>query len=218
MLLHGDGDILSNTLLKTELREGQYRFKKISVKLWRWPWIDVFYILKELSCEFFCRNHRCDSSMPALICCKKRKSKVLELCGLEWVLGVLRSLTLPGALISFAFLCTIRWAAAVIRRKILPIPWSIKAVKSAWTDKGWEKIWNPDSHHVSGCCSHGRLSVSYWLIKQRECWDWSFLSQCLMGKKGDTDATNTFMWWNKAIVCALRIRTKLRDSSLINNS
>lgn len=148
----------------------------------------------------------------------EKKSKVLELCGLECVLGVLRSLTLPGALISFTFLCTIRRAAAVIRRKILPIPWSIKAVKSEWMDKGWWKIGNPDSHHVSGCCSHDRLSVSYWLIKQRERWDWSFLPQCLMGKKGDTDATDTFMWWNKAIVCALRIWTKLRDSTFIDNS
>lgn len=139
----------------------------------------LFYILKEPSCYFFSpRNNRCD----ALICCAKGKSKVLELCGLECVLGVSRSLTLPGAPISFTFLCMIGWAAAVIRRKILPMPWSIKAVKSEWTDKGRRKIANPDSHHVSGCCSRGRQSVSYWLIKQRECWDWSFLPRCLMGE------------------------------------
>ena len=64
----------------------------------------------------------------------------------------------------------------------------VSGCKIALSGQSVEKIRNPDSHHVLGHCSHGRLSVSSaWL--NTESWDWISLPLCAAGER----ATHTLM-------------------------
>lgn len=82
-------------------------------------------------------------------------------------------------------------------------PWNISLWNRSRVDKRLKEIGNPDSHHVWGFWSHGRLSVSSAWLNTERC-DWLSPPLCRMEREQHTHAAaetwSRHSWWHTQLV------------------